>query len=54
MANTETVDLIDEKAALMRRAVIEMGYAAGGRGAHFGRAVKHRNRGQLVLRGHAS
>ena len=39
MANTDTVDLIKNKAALMRRDVIEMGYAAGGRGAHFGPAL---------------
>ncbi len=39
MANTATVELIKEKAALMRRDVIEMGYAAGGRGAHFGPAL---------------
>jgi transketolase len=39
MAATATVDLIEEKAALMRRDVIEMGYAAGDRGAHFGPAL---------------
>ena len=39
MASTDTVDLIKDKAALMRRDVIEMGYAAGGRGAHFGPAL---------------
>ena len=39
MADTATVDLIKKKAALMRRDVIEMGYAAGGRGAHFGPAL---------------
>jgi transketolase len=39
MAHSETVDLVEEKAALMRRDVIEMGYAAGGRGAHFGPAM---------------
>ena len=39
MADTATVDLIKQKAALMRRDVIEMGYAAGGRGAHFGPAL---------------
>ncbi|MCP4964178.1 MAG: transketolase [bacterium] len=39
MANKKTVDLVEEKAALMRRDVIEMGYAAGGRGAHFGPAL---------------
>ncbi len=39
MANTETVDLIKKKAALMRRHVIEMGFGAGGRGAHFGPAL---------------
>ena len=39
MANKETVDLIKEKAALMRRNVIEMGFGAGGRGAHFGPAL---------------
>ena len=39
MANKETVALIEKKAAEMRRDVIEMGYAAGGRGAHFGPAL---------------
>ena len=39
MAYTDKVDLIENKAALMRRDVIEMGYAAGGRGAHFGPAL---------------
>jgi transketolase len=39
MADTATVDLVEEKAALMRRDVIEMGYAAGERGAHFGPAL---------------
>jgi len=39
MADTETVDLVKEKSALMRRHVIEMGYGAGGRGAHFGPAL---------------
>ncbi len=39
MTNKETVALIEEKSALMRRHVIEMGYGAGGRGAHFGPAL---------------
>lgn len=39
MPDQETVELIEEKAALMRRHVIEMGYKAGGRGAHFGPAL---------------
>ncbi len=39
MVNKDTVDLIQKKAALMRRDVIEMGYAARGRGAHFGPAL---------------
>ena len=39
MADKETVDLVEEKAALMRRHVIEMGFGAGGRGAHFGPAL---------------
>lgn len=39
MFNKEAVELIKGKAAVMRRDVIEMGYAAGGRGAHFGPAL---------------
>jgi len=39
MADRELVGLVEEKAASMRRDVIEMGYAAGGRGAHFGPAL---------------
>ncbi|MDF1568829.1 MAG: transketolase [Spirochaetaceae bacterium] len=39
MANENTVALIEKKAAEMRRHVIEMGYVAGGRGAHFGPAL---------------
>lgn len=39
MADKKTVELIKKKAAVMRRDVIEMGYAAGGRGAHFGPAL---------------
>ena len=39
MADRETIDLVRRKAALMRRDVIEMGYAAGDRGAHFGPAL---------------
>lgn len=39
MPDKETVALIEEKSALMRRHVIEMGYKAGGRGAHFGPAL---------------
>ncbi len=39
MFNKNTVELIQRKAAVMRRDVIEMGYAAGGRGAHFGPAL---------------
>lgn len=34
-----TVEYIEEKCAAMRRDVIEMGYVAGGRGAHFGPAL---------------
>jgi len=39
MAYRNTVEFIRDKAARMRRDVIEMGYAAGGRGAHFGPAL---------------
>lgn len=39
MADAQTVQRIEETAARMRRNVIEMGYAAGGRGAHFGPAM---------------
>jgi transketolase len=39
MANEDKVALIRKKAAEMRRNVIEMGYVAGGRGAHFGPAL---------------
>jgi transketolase len=39
MKNKNSVEFIKEKAAVMRRDVIEMGYAAGGRGAHFGPAL---------------
>ena len=39
MVNKETVEIIEKKSAEMRRDVIEMGYAAGGRGAHFGPAL---------------
>ncbi|MBI9101317.1 MAG: transketolase [Spirochaetales bacterium] len=39
MENKNTVEFIQEKAAVMRRDVIEMGYVAGGRGAHFGPAL---------------
>jgi transketolase len=39
MFDKNMVELIKEKAAVMRRDVIEMGYAAGGRGAHFGPAL---------------
>ncbi len=34
-----TIESIEREAAVMRRHVIEMGYAAGGRGAHFGPAL---------------
>lgn len=34
-----SVEFIKDKCALMRRDVIEMGYSAGGRGAHFGPAL---------------
>ena len=34
-----SVEFIEQKALEMRRDVIEMGYAAGGRGAHFGPAM---------------
>ena len=39
MGNDNTVEFIKEKCAVMRRDVIEMGYAARGRGAHFGPAL---------------
>ncbi|HAK47215.1 MAG TPA: transketolase [Spirochaeta sp.] len=39
MGNNNTVEFIQEKCAVMRRDVIEMGYIAGGRGAHFGPAL---------------
>ena len=39
MVNQDSVDLIEKTAARMRRGVIEMGYAARGRGAHFGPAL---------------
>lgn len=39
MENNHSIDFIKEKCADMRRDVIEMGYAAGGRGAHFGPAL---------------
>lgn len=39
MDKKNTVDSIEKTAAEMRRDVIEMGYAAGGRGAHFGPAL---------------
>ena len=39
MAANDKINLIQRKAAKMRRDVIEMGYAAGGRGAHFGPAL---------------
>ena len=39
MVNQKLVEIIQDKAALMRRDVIEMGYAAGGHGAHFGPAL---------------
>lgn len=39
MGNSNTVEFIQEKCAVMRRDVIEMGYVAGGRGAHFGPAL---------------
>lgn len=39
MNNTYSVEFIREKAAVMRRDVIEMGYAAKDRGAHFGPAL---------------
>ncbi len=35
----KTVERIEEKTSIMRRHVIEMGYTAGGRGAHFGPAL---------------
>lgn len=39
MQENYTIDMIEQKALEMRRDVIEMGYAAGGRGAHFGPAM---------------
>jgi len=39
MADNDTVDLIKNMSARMRRNVIEMGYGAGDRGAHFGPAL---------------
>ncbi len=39
MKNNNSVEFIREKAAVMRRKVIEMGYAARERGAHFGPAL---------------
>ncbi len=39
MENKNTVAFIEAKAARMRRDIIEMGYTAGGRGAHFGPAL---------------
>lgn len=39
MVDKKKIDFIEEKAAVMRSNVIEMGYAAGGRGAHFGPAL---------------
>lgn len=39
MENKNTVESIQATAAKMRRHIIEMGYAAGGRGAHFGPAL---------------
>jgi transketolase len=39
MDSENTVDIIQKKAHQMRRDVIEMGFAAGGRGAHFGPAL---------------
>ena len=39
MITTDTVKIIEQKAAAMRRDVIEMGYSAGGKGAHFGPAL---------------
>lgn len=39
MANQKEVELIEEKASAMRRDCIEMGYAAGSHGAHFGPAL---------------
>lgn len=39
MGNNNTVEFIKEKCAVMRRDVIEMGFVAGGRGAHFGPAL---------------
>jgi len=39
MVDKETVKLIEERSAFMRRDIIEMGFIAGGRGAHFGPAL---------------
>jgi transketolase len=39
MSNEKQLALIRQKAAAMRRDIIEMGYAAGDRGAHFGPAL---------------
>ncbi|RKX89889.1 MAG: transketolase [Spirochaetes bacterium] len=39
MDKKNTIESIEKEAAVMRRHVIEMGYAAGGRGAHFGPAL---------------
>lgn len=39
MENKNTVDAIQATAAKMRRHIIEMGFTAGGRGAHFGPAL---------------
>lgn len=39
MSDATTIDVITKKAAQMRRDVIEMGYVAGDRGAHFGPAL---------------
>lgn len=39
MNNKNSVEFIEKKATEMRRDVIEMGYIAGGRGAHFGPAL---------------
>lgn len=39
MVDKETVKRIKERSAFMRRDIIEMGFIAGGRGAHFGPAL---------------
>lgn len=39
MVDNDIVDLVEKKAAVMRHHVIEMGYVAGSRGAHFGPAL---------------